>query len=174
MPGSPQKRAKIEQAQADGRLTTPAPTGEALKASDKPPEPKKDKLGRKAAPGASRERMLELVEIRKQKAASGEIKLGRARTRYSNRELTEIHLERLIPKALAVLKEQLNDPDQRVRQAAAVKVLEYRMGKPTQQIKAEVDQRVTAIRFETAALTGVDVYVPPDEDIEEEDASDAS
>lgn len=59
-------------------------------------------------------------------------------------------LERLVPKALKVLKEQLDSPDDRVRQAAAVKVLEYTKGKPVQAIKAET-VGIQKIVYESAA-----------------------
>lgn len=145
MPGAPQRRAQTNKAKLNGEVTTP---DAAATVDEHPPEKPKGRHG------ASRERMLELVEIRRRKAASGEIKLGRARTKFTNREITERVLEELEPIALKVLRQQLHSKDERVRQAAAVKVLEYRRGKPTQAIKASIDTRITAIRFETAALAG--------------------
>lgn len=100
----------------------------------------------------SRERMLELVERRRQLAAEGRLKrTGRARTKFSKEEKEAAALARLMPRALKVLEEQLDDEDPRVRQSAAVKIFEYVKGKPSQTIKQDVNQ-VTAIRFETVAF----------------------
>lgn len=58
-------------------------------------------------------------------------------------------LEELEPKAIKVLREQLDHEDPRIQQSAAIKVIEYSRGKPTQQIKQETT--VTAIEYKSAA-----------------------
>lgn len=113
----------------------------------------------------SRERMLELVKIRQEKAARGEVKLGRARKHFSREEKEADAIQKLWPKALKVLREQLEDDDPRVRQTAAIKVLEYVRGKPTQTVKQ--DLKVSAIRFETAAVGGMMLAPPPALELEE-------
>lgn len=79
---------------------------------------------------------------------------GRIHTKVTRAEAEEAALQRMMPKALKVLDEQLDDPDQRVRQSAALKVLEYVKGKPTQRVEQQVDQ-VQRIVYESAA------YRPP-------------
>jgi hypothetical protein len=152
MAGQPELRAKKEAALANGE-TTEAETPVA-------PQRKNPHLDKWRTP----ERMRELVQIRKDKIARGELlpSEGRARTRFSKAEREAAALEKLMPKALKVLEEQLDDKDPRVRQSAAIKVIEYRKGKPTQMIKQDIAQ-VTAIRFETAAVGGA--MLPPAQDL---------
>lgn len=156
-------RDKKERALLNGETTT-AETPLQIKTEDQPPK-------RKMTQEESRspERMRELMRIRQAKIASGEIEAPRrARTQFTKAEKEAAALDRLMPKALKVLKEQLDDEDPRVRQSAAIKVMEYVKGKPTQTLKADIDQRVTAIRFETAAF-GVG-QLPPANILELEEA----
>ena len=163
MAGSPRKRARREFAAAQGKTTSPSdfeieviPRGKREVKHEVNVEPvrlKKDGTPSKVK-GGSRERMLELVEIRKAKAAAGDTDAmgGRPKTKFTRAEITARTLERLEPKALKVLREQIEneDLDPSDRRAAAIKILEYQRGKPTQAIK--MDQTgVTTIRFETAA-----------------------
>jgi hypothetical protein len=149
MAGRPEAREKKEQALAGGQ-TTEAETPVAAKRGA-PEQLKKYQ---------TRERMLELVRIREEKKLRGEAVVGRPRTKFTKAEKEQAALDKLMPKALKVLEEQLDDKDPRVRQAAAIKVIEYRKGKPTQMVKQEIDQRISAIRFETAAM-GIGVLPPP-------------
>lgn len=101
--------------------------------------------------GASPERMKELLAIRMEKAKTDPSVLGgRPRTKYSRKEVEARALERMMPKALKVLDQQLESLDERVRQSAAVKVLEYVKGKPVTPIAAQI-QNVTKITYEAAA-----------------------
>lgn len=136
-----------EVAQNLGKIAEPDPQG--AEGKDRPPPEKAS--GRV---GASRERMIEITRIRQEKIARGELTPtgGRPKTKFKPQEVIDAVLDELMPEALKVLKEQLQSPDEKIRQAAAVKVIEYKMGKPTQQVKAEIDQRIASIRFETQAL----------------------
>lgn len=148
MPGTPKKKARRETAQRLGELTTPEPTtiGEEDVKAALTAKPKKRR-------GASPERMRELVEIRRAKAAAGDTRAlgGRPRTRRTRTEAEEDALQKLVPKALKVLEEQLDDPDESVRQRAAVKVLEWGKGKPAQTVQVNGDQTHT-IRYETVVM----------------------
>ena len=72
-------------------------------------------------------------------------------------EEVEARLEALEPQALSVLESQLESLDQRVAQSAAKLLLEWKRGKPKQQIQNTMDQ-ITTIRYESAAWF-------PDEDL---------
>lgn len=171
MAGSPRKRARQEFLQATGRYPTPEETeieviqrGKHVRKYEvhadpvtepvpaKKPVKKTD--GRHNNKGASPERMRELTEKRMAMAAAGDKDAlgGRPKTKFSRAEITERALERLEPLALKVLGDQVKnkDLDPSDRRAAAIKILEYRRGKPTQAIKVDQNQ-VTTIRFETAA-----------------------
>ena len=165
MAGSPKKRARREAAMANGQAPTPAETQvgylprsklknkyevvvEIIDGEEVPKIISKPKLN----PGRTPE---ELAVIRAKKdamIARGELIPGRPRTKFSRAEATERALARLEPQALKVLADQVNDEnlDPGDRRAAAIKILEYRRGKPTQAIKVD-GQQVTTIRFETAA-----------------------
>jgi len=108
---------------------------------------------RKLNPGRTPEQMARMREILKQKRESGEItdKPGPPR-KVTREQAVERALERLEPVALKVLADQIKDKnlDPSDRRAAAVKILEYRRGKPTQALKVD-SQQVSTIRFETAA-----------------------
>lgn len=75
---------------------------------------------------------------------------GRRRTKFTKAEAEENALAAMLPRALRVLQEQLDSPDMRVRQTAAIKVLEYNKGKPVQAIQQET-QQITRIVYESAA-----------------------
>jgi hypothetical protein len=147
-------RAKKEQALTDGKTTE----------AETPVKPKRGNERPHLEQWRTRERMMELVKIRQEKIARGELGLpeGKARQKFTKAEKEQAALDKLMPKALKVLEEQLDDKDPRVRQAAAIKVIEYRKGKPTQMIKQDISQ-VTAIRFETAAVGGM--MLPPPADL---------
>lgn len=115
-----------------------------------------DEAQKKDPRGASAERMRELTRIRMEKAKTDpKAKGGRPRTRYNRAEVEEHALKRLMPRALQVLEEQLEDPDQRVRQKAALEVIAYVKGKPTQTVKSESNE-VHTIRYESAAFRLLD------------------
>lgn len=127
---------------ATGELTTPAESGEI-------PAPIEVAPPKKKHPGRSAEAMREMTRERVRRQKAGEIPMGgRARTRLKRNEIEEDAIQKMIPQALKVLEEQLYDPDERVRQAAAVKVLEWGRGKPQQAVKVEGDS-VHTIRYET-------------------------
>jgi len=86
---------------------------------------------------------------------------GRPRTKFTKAEVEEDAMRRMLPKALQVLEEQLDANDPKVRQAAAVKVVEYVKGKPTQTIHAQMDN-VNKIVYESAA------YRPQEEIVDAE------
>lgn len=67
-------------------------------------------------------------------------------------EQVEERLAALEPLAIQVLESQLESLDERVRQTAAKLLLEWRRGKPKQQIAQTTDQ-ITVIRYESAAWT---------------------
>ncbi len=136
-------RDKKERALLNGETT----------AAETPLQPTNPAYRKGGNKGASPERMREITRIRMEKIARGELpRNSNPKRKFTRAEREAAALEQLMPKALKVLKEQLDDEDPRVRQSAAIKVMEYVKGKPTQTLKADIDQRVTAIRFETAAF----------------------
>jgi hypothetical protein len=175
MAGSPKRRIRREFEQLHGRRPTPAEVKaevvqrgvyvkqyEVKTVTDKQePKPKHEaKSDGRRNNGASAERMAELTKRRFELAAEGDKDAlgGRPKTKFSRAEITERALERLEPQALKVLAEQIKnkDLDPGDRRAAAIKILEYRRGKPSQAIKVDSNQ-VTTIRFETAAwVQGMD------------------
>lgn len=141
MAGRPRTRAKqilddalaVEDTNDDNREPDAYPV---------PPQPGKR--------GASAEWMQEVTRRRMEMAKTDPAKRGgRPKTKLSKREAEELAIEQMLPKALLVLRAQLESKDERVAQTAAVKVLEYVKGKPTQKI--ESDTKITAIRYESAA-----------------------
>lgn len=93
-------------------------------------------------------------------AVSGEVCSGCGRPlELLSPEDVDGRLETLEPVALAVLESQLTSLDERIRQSAAKLLLEWRRGKPKQQIQNQNDN-VTTIRYETAAWIP-DVIEPP-------------
>ena len=78
--------------------------------------------------GASRERMLELVEIRREKGKTDPQALGAARPRLSATERAELQQRSLLDlreQAIRVLEEQLRSKDQNLRQRAAQALLAW-------------------------------------------------
>lgn len=65
-------------------------------------------------------------------------------------ETVDEALERLEPVAVKKLEAQLHSEDERVAQSAAKLLLEWKRGKPKQQIEQTTDQ-VTRIVYESAA-----------------------
>lgn len=107
--------------------------------------------------GASPERMRELTRLRMEMAKKDPSKKGgRPKKNFTKLEAEEHALKRLMPKALQVLEEQLESPDERVKQKAALEVIAYVKGKPTQTVKSENTQ-VHTIRYESAAWMGGEV-----------------
>lgn len=99
-----------------------------------------------------------LIERKKEIAKhKPEVLGGRPKTNFTRAQVEEDAMKRLLPRALAVLEEQLEAHDPRVRQAAAIKVVEYNKGKPTQTIQQDLHQ-VSRIVYESAAwMPGADV-----------------
>lgn len=99
--------------------------------------------------GASAERMREITRARMEAAKLDPAKKGgRPKTKLTRTEATEAALARLEPSAIKVLEEQLASPDERVAANAAKLLLEWKRGKPSQQIKSD---SVTKIVYEAAA-----------------------
>jgi hypothetical protein len=74
-------------------------------------------------------------------------------------EEVEQKLIDLEPMAVTLLEAQLTSRDQRVAQTAAVKLLEWKRGKPNQRIAQTTDQ-ITTIRYESAAWMPEVIEVP--------------
>src|SRR5215831_11110946 len=83
----------------------------------------------------------EVAKLQAARRASGNLG-GRkpAETKVTRAEAREEKLNQLAPRAIQVLEDQLDDPDPRIRQNAAIKVLEYRWGKPTQTVAMDKDR----------------------------------
>jgi hypothetical protein len=147
MAGRPKTRAKKI---ARGECVCPAKgcpqhpktgTTELVPAADALPEP------------GSAEWMRHITAQRMEMAKTDPSKKGgRARTRLTKAEAEEMALQRMLPKALKVLEAQLDDEDQRVRQKAAIEVIDRVKGKAAQTIKSEGSQ-VHTLRYESAAWT---------------------
>lgn len=67
----------------------------------------------------------------------------------TKQEARQEALKELEPIAIQVLRDQLHHEDPKIQQSAAIKVIEYSRGKPTQQIKQETT--VTSIEYRSAA-----------------------
>lgn len=89
-------------------------------------------------------------------------------------EAEAYELNQLLPDAYAVLREQLHSEDERVRQKAAIEIIDRVKGKAAQTVKT-VGEQVHTIRYESAAWTwGKDVIdkgVVEHEPLELEEAS---
>ena len=148
MPGSPRKKERKDRERLDGDRTSNGTRTDLTRIdpeAELPEEPKKR--------GASPEFMREMTRRRVEAQARGEVKRGgKPRTQFTKAEKEAAALEKLMPRALKVLEEQLGDPDARIRQSAAIKIFEYVKGKPTQKVEANVDQTIHAIRYETVAF----------------------
>jgi len=120
---------------------------------------------RKGQRGASKEYMDALRARRKEMAKTDPTKNGgrHKKPRLTRAQATEAALDRLEPMALRVLESQLKSVDERVRQTAAIKILEWKRGKPSQQIKVDGEQ-VHTVRYETVAFAGT--ALPPKHDLE--------
>lgn len=81
------------------------------------------------------------------------------------REARENALAELEPKAIQVLRSQLDHEDPKIQQSAAIKVIEYARGKPTQQIKQETT--ITAIEYQSAAWRPMRLALDPTQDVEQ-------
>lgn len=101
------------------------------------------------------------------------VQYGRPRSKFTKAEVEEDAMKRMLPRALEVLQRQLDHADPKVAQAAAIKVVEYNKGKPTQNINANVDN-VNRIVYESAAWRplgevvdheGEPLELPPVEDV---------
>lgn len=161
MAGAPKRRQKREVAQLHGELTTPEPIEDQVKdvLAKIPGAPAKGKKG------ASPEYMRALVERRKELAKTDPSKMGgRPRTRYSKKEIEENAMRALVPRAVKVLKEQLDSEDEAIAQRAAVKVLEWEKGKPAQTINQNNDN-VHTIRYETVVALPAEYRELPDAEI---------
>jgi len=201
VPGTPKKRERLERERLDGVVTQPGNSQVAFKSRghqlkkvyevivdivDGEEVPRIVSREKKTHPGQSPEFMARIRAIRDAKIAAGDdsARPGPAKKKYTRAEITERALERLEPKALKVLEEQIKNEalDPSDRRAAAIKILEYRRGKPTQAIKVDQNQ-VTTIRFETAAWvpgmaqassasieTGETLELPPGDVVELDDA----
>jgi uncharacterized Zn finger protein (UPF0148 family) len=109
----------------------------------------------------SPERMRRLVQIRQEKIARGEsvARGGRRRKlRLTQEELDELKVQSAgemlygdRAEALAVLRKQMKSKDERVAQKAALSVLAYTDGTPTQRIEQTSDN-VTTVEYRSAAL----------------------
>jgi len=142
---------------AAGLLPTPEPSGKPGSRQDEAPIRATD--GRRKN-GKTREEMIAMTRERERRIKAGELQHGssyKLKTKFSRQEVIDAAIENMLPKAFKVLSAQLSSPDERIRQAAAIKVIEYKLGKPTQQVKAEIDQRIATIRFETHALGGGEI-----------------
>jgi len=82
---------------------------------------------------------------------------GKPKTIMERKEREEFlaALDRMEPRALERLEEQLEHPDPRIVQSAMKLIMEYRRGKPAQTIRQQTDT-VQTIRFESAAFRPMD------------------
>lgn len=146
MAGRPKKRDKIERLKANGEITTPDPDAVVADVQDVELKPVEEKPKRR---GRTPEEMREMTRLRLEMAKTDPSKLGgRPRTRRKKSEVEEDAINKLVPRAIQVLEEQLYDDDPQTRQRAAVKILEWGKGKPAQSVKVEGDS-VHTIRYET-------------------------
>jgi hypothetical protein len=143
MAGQPRKRARRE-------LDAALAAADAMEAEREPDLPSPPAKGQ--GHGASADWMREVTRRRMEMAKTDPSKKGgRPRTKLSRKEAEMLAIESMEPRALQVLRAQLDSPDERIAQAAAVKVLEWSKGKPTQRI--EQKNEVSVVRYESAAWT---------------------
>lgn len=100
----------------------------------------------------SPEWMRMLTDQRMEAAKTDPAKKGGRPRKPTAKEAEEKALDRMLPKALRVLEEQLDDEDQRVRQKAAIDVINRVKGKAAETVKMTNDATHT-IRYESAAWT---------------------
>lgn len=134
---------------------------------------------KKGQRGASKEYLAAIRQRRNEMAKYDPSKIGGRprKARLSRAQATELALERLEPMALRVLEVQLKSVDERVRQNAAIKILEWKRGKPGQTIKVD-QETVHTIKYETVAFGALppkaDVELPASVVIEDDDNTDES
>lgn len=96
--------------------------------------------------GRSPEEMREMTRQRMEMAKTDPSKKGgRGRKK-------QVELETMLPDALQVLRANLNSPDERIAQKAALEIIAWMKGKPSQSVKMEGEQ-IHTIRYESAAWT---------------------
>lgn len=170
MPGSPKKRARHEAAQLNGEITTPEPDMTTIEKEIERMTAQMKKMqeaGAVTKKGASREYMQLMARRRTLQGKIDPTKApGRARTKYRRAEIEQNAIDELVPKAIKVLRQQIDDKtlDPADKRAAAKMILEWGKSKPAQKIEQKVDG-VTSIRFETVAFGELP---PPDYDIDGE------
>jgi hypothetical protein len=118
---------------------------------------------KKGQRGASKEYMKAIRKRRDEMSKVDPSRHGGRTKKPSRAEITERALERLEPMALRVLEVQLKSVDERVRQTAAIKILEWKRGKPGQTVQVNSDA-VHTIKYETVAFGAAGL--PPRHDIE--------
>lgn len=135
---------------------------------------------KRKGPGATKERMQEVTRLREEAAKSDPSKKGGRRpfeeelaarmakdpTLKERAQYKKDKLEQLLPKAYKVLETQLDHKDPRIAQMAAIKVLEWVKGKPSQTVKMDGEQ-VHTIRYETVAFTASGIIELPTESVRE-------
>jgi hypothetical protein len=80
----------------------------------------------------------EVRRLQEARVASG--RLGGRPRKPTHDEARDAKLEELVPRAVRVLEDQLDSPDARVRQGAAIRVLEYAWGKPTKSLEVREEK----------------------------------
>lgn len=113
------------------------------------PKPKKKQYGFELG---SPEWRTEMERRRAERIANGDTRAKGGRDRKATREeAKEQALEKLVPRAIKELEKQLSDEDPKIRQTAAIKILEWGKGKPRQTVE-NVGEQTTVIRYETGAI----------------------
>lgn len=178
MAGSPLKRARREAEEAarrerdklNGDKTTTGEVGDMTRNDVQHAQAKVDDRLNKAGNrrGHSPERMAQLRAIRDEQAKTDPSKKGGRKPEPKNKDLREQakqdKMNELLPKAYTVLEKQLDHRDARIAQMAAIKVIEWVKGKPSQTVKMDGEQ-VHTIRYETVAFTAHGVIELPTEDV---------
>lgn len=171
MPGSPKKRARTEHAQLNGEITTPQPDMTTIEKEIERMTAEMKKMqeeGRGATRnGGTKEYMQLMAKRRKLQGQIDPTKApGRARTKFKRFEIEQNAIDELVPKAIKVLRQQIDDKtlDPADKRAAAKMILEWGKSKPAQKIEQKVDG-VTSIMFETVAFGALP---PPDYDYDGE------
>lgn len=159
MAGRPRDQKKAEHAKLNGEVTTPEVTD--IAAATKDELKKIAGAPKKGGKGASPEYMRALTKRRMEMIKRGEIKTGPARKKFSRSEVEQNAMALLVPKAIRVLKAQLNSEDEAVAQRAAVKVLEWERGKPAQTIRTD-GESIHTIRYETVVTQAAEFIELPD------------
>jgi hypothetical protein len=95
--------------------------------------------------------MERMTARRRELAATDPSKLGGRPKKRVVPEPVALELEELRPRAIRVLEEQLDSSNEHIAQRAAIKILEYTDGRPTQKLVHEHDG-IREIVYVTAAL----------------------